>query len=233
MSGSIKFLLLLVVALIVALGSLWFVGGKQREFSTAVTIDAPISRVYENLTDMDRAPQWRSEIEEFRALGDGAVEVGSQFETTLHFGGYSDEYLEEILRLKTNELFTTRSTSGRAVVNAVYKLESVDSSHTRLTYKLKMTSRGIYRVLTPFADDSSLKETLESNALALKSMIEAGTTESAESAESNESAESIESSDEQPAEPSTAEDDQEESNATADEDDQPSGGDDDDSGSQS
>ncbi len=174
MSGSIKFLLLLVVALIVATGSLWFVGGKQREYSTAVTIDAPISRVYSNLTDLDRAQEWRSEIEQIRALGEGTIEIGSQFEATLQFGGHSDEYLEEVLRLKANELFSIRSTSDRAVLNAVYKLESVDSDHTRLTYKLKMTSRGIHRVLTPFADDTALKETLETNALALKNMVESG-----------------------------------------------------------
>jgi len=172
MSGSIKFLLFLIVAGVVALGCLWFVGGKKREYTTTLTIDAPPDQVFPWLTDEMRVPKWAGGVRSVQMLGEGELGTGSHRVVSVERDGEVVSFDEEVIRYEPNELLSVRSIDDRFVLLTVIQLEPLDGDRTEMSYKIKITARGVSRVFAPFADDDELREKAETDTLTLKRAVE-------------------------------------------------------------
>ena len=156
MSGIVKFLLFLVIAMGITVGCLWFLGGKKQEYSTVVSINASIDQVYPYLTEPERMKKWKSELVEIRLLQDGPVELGSKSVSTLQFNGTTKVFNDEVIRFQENEVFTVRSQAPDVIFSSIFKLEN-ESGKTGLSYQVKLTNRGLNRLMAPL-QDSDLRQ---------------------------------------------------------------------------
>ena len=100
MSGIVKFLLFLVIAMGITIGCLWFLGGKKQEYSTVVSINASTDQIYPYLTEPERIKKWKSELVEIRLLQEGPIELGSKSVSTLQFNGTTKVFNDEVIRFQ-------------------------------------------------------------------------------------------------------------------------------------
>lgn len=171
MSGIVKFLLFLVIAMGITVGCLWFLGGKKQEYSTVVSINASIDQVYPYLTEPERMKKWKSELVEIRLLQDGPVELGSKSVSTLQFNGTTKVFNDEVIRFQENEVFTVRSQAPDVIFSSIFKLEN-ESGKTGLSYQVKLTNRGLNRLMAPLQDSDLRQQQMVRDALALKKIVE-------------------------------------------------------------
>ena len=105
MSGFVKFVLFLLIAVGIALGCLWFLGGKKQEYSTAISINALPAQVYPYLVEPQRVKQWNANVIDIQPLADGPVQLGSKSLTTLEFNGEKTVFKDEVIRFQPDEVF--------------------------------------------------------------------------------------------------------------------------------
>ncbi|MEE2825222.1 MAG: SRPBCC family protein [Planctomycetota bacterium] len=171
MSGIVKFLLFLVIAMGITIGCLWFLGGKKQEYSTVVSINASTDQVYPYLTEPERIKKWNSELVEIRLLQEGPIELGSKLVSSLQFNGTTQVFKEEVIRFQENEVFTVRSRASDVIFSSIFKLEN-ESGKTRLSYQVKLTNRGLNRLMAPLQDSDLRQQQMVRNVLALKKIVE-------------------------------------------------------------
>lgn len=171
MSGIVKFLLFLVIAMGITIGCLWFLGGKKQEYSTVVSINASTDQIYPYLTEPERIKKWKSELVEIRLLQEGPIELGSKSVSTLQFNGTTKVFNDEVIRFQENEVFTVRSRAPGVIFSSIFKLEN-ESGKTGLSYQVKLTNRGFNRLMAPLQDSDLRQQQMVRNALALKKIVE-------------------------------------------------------------
>jgi uncharacterized membrane protein len=62
-------------------------GGSPPPIESLVVIDAPVDRVWAELSDIDRQPRWMREMTSVRRLTDGPTDVGTRAEATVSILG--------------------------------------------------------------------------------------------------------------------------------------------------
>ncbi|MCH2181446.1 MAG: SRPBCC family protein [Mariniblastus sp.] len=171
MSGIVKFLLFLAIAVVIAVGCLWFLGGKKQEYSTVVSINASPDQVYPYLIEPDRLKKWKSELLDIQPLSEGPVELGSKSVSTLQVNGKTRVCNDEVIRFQENRVFTVRSRGPNTILSSIFKLEN-ESGKTGLSYQIKLTTRGFDRLFVPFQDSDRTQKGMVRDALALKKIVE-------------------------------------------------------------
>ena len=171
MNSLVKFLLFLVIAVGIATGCLWFLGGKKQEYSTVVSINASPDQVYPYLIEPERVKKWRSELVEIRPLNEGPVELGSKSVSTIQFNGRFRDFKDEVIRFQENQVFTVRSRAPNTILSSIFKLEN-ESGKTGLSYQIKLTTRGFDRLFVPFQNTELRQQEMVRDALALKKIVE-------------------------------------------------------------
>jgi uncharacterized membrane protein len=62
-------------------------GEPPEPISSMIVIDAPIERVWDMLADIDRQPEWMTEMKSLRVLTDGPIGVGTEAEAEVRILG--------------------------------------------------------------------------------------------------------------------------------------------------
>lgn len=171
MSGFVKFILFMVIAVGIALGCLWFLGGKKQEYSTAISINALPEQVFPYLVEPLRVKKWNSRVDDIQPLTDGPVQLGSKSQSTLQFNGEPRVFQDEVIRFQQDEIFTVRSRAPNTILSSLFKLEN-ESGKTGLSYQIKLTTKGFSRLLVPFQNSKRRQQEMAQDTLALKKIVE-------------------------------------------------------------
>lgn len=171
MSGFVKFILFMVIAVGIALGCLWFLGGKKQEYSTAISINALPEQVYPYLVEPLRVKKWNSRVVDIQPVSDGPVQLGSKSSSTLQFNGEARVFQDEVIRFQQNEVFTVRSRAPNTILSSLFKLEN-ESGKTGLSYQIKLTTKGFGRLFVPFQNSKQRQLEMAKDTLALKKVVE-------------------------------------------------------------
>lgn len=76
--------------------------------STSVVIAAPVEKVFQQWTDLERCHEWIAPVIERRKLTDGPVRVGTRFRATDQWPGRKVEFEMEITEYEENARFGAR-----------------------------------------------------------------------------------------------------------------------------
>ena len=97
MSNIAKFLMLLLIGVVIAVISLWLVGGKKQAYEAKVSIDAPAPVIFRYLIDGKERKRWQVGLIECNPTSDTKESVGSRTATLVEVDGEQVEY-ESILQ---------------------------------------------------------------------------------------------------------------------------------------
>ena len=189
--GKIGLSSLLVVAIVGA--ALWILGGKQAEYSTALSIDAPPEAIFPFLTQPEHLKNWTTglnEVSEFLptpkvdGIASGPIQKTARVVTTPD--GSQVRYEDRVIRFEKNQSISVQSSNAQQVLTYIYQLEPRDGQ-TFLSYRLKTSNSGTGRFLAPLSK-SDFQDRLDNDIRKLKTLVESSplpiiTSPSAEAAE--------------------------------------------------
>jgi carbon monoxide dehydrogenase subunit G len=145
-------------------------------------ISRPRDEVFDFLTNVDNLPKWQSGVIQSKALSQGPVRVGYQFEETAKVGPWKLHNLCTVSDLKPNERFAFEAkSSGPLDYQGSFDLQPV-ARGTRLTLSGSARLKGLWRLLQPVLAGDLRKET-KTEMEAIRRQIEAQPSISAPSAE--------------------------------------------------
>ena len=173
--GKIGLSILLFTA--IAGAALWILGGKQVEYSTAQTIDAPPEAVFPFLTKPEQIKSWTtglSEVSELMPIQKIDGVPSGPIQKTMRVVSMPDgsrvRYEDRVIRYEENQTISVQSSSSQQVLISIYQLEPRDGQ-TFLTYRLKTTSCGTGRLLAPLSS-SDFQNRIDGDILKLKALVE-------------------------------------------------------------
>ena len=110
-------------------------GAPPPPFSSLVVIDAPIERVWSELTDIEGQPRWMREMKSVRLTTPGPVGVGTRGEATVRIFGLSTTDPVEITEFEPPHRFAIRH-EGAFTGGGVITLEAgADGTTTILRWE--------------------------------------------------------------------------------------------------
>lgn len=157
MSNFAKFILLLSIGLVLALVSIWLIGGKNREYDTKVAINARASQIFPYLVDSDLKKEWIQGFVEQELIGESPVEEGSELRTIHESNGKTIEATGSVIRFAENEIISIRSNSHGTLLTSIFKLKEINKK-TEVEYRLIVRAHGLNRFTTVFSEDEYRKE---------------------------------------------------------------------------
>lgn len=117
------------------------------DFTNTITIDRPVTEVYDYLADLRNVPEWNWAIETTEQLTPGTIRVGTAYRQTRHTPSRSVEYLR-ITALEPDELIAISGDLGPFSSVVSYTLESAGMS-TRLDNRIQLEPVGPARLAAP------------------------------------------------------------------------------------
>ncbi len=176
MSVPVKLALWISILALVIASGLWLAGGKKREHSAAIQIEASPQDVFAYLTEPEKHKSWLTGLAHVAPLESGTDENGVSKRTTtdriVSVGGKESRFEDEVIRFEPNEMLTVRSSNSSQVVTSIYQLEPQDSQ-TYFTYRVITFNRGIARILAPLLIDKTQNQ-VDGDIRKLKQLVESG-----------------------------------------------------------
>jgi len=177
MSAIAKILLssLLVVAIVGA--ALWIMGGKQSEYSTALSIDAPPEAIFPYLTQPEHLKRWTSGLSEVEELLpapkiDGLATSRAPLTSRVVSlaDGKQTRFSDQVIRYEENVSISVQSTNDQQVLTGIYQLEPRDGQ-TFVSYRIKSASCGIGRFMAPLLGND-FQNRIDGDIRQLKTLVE-------------------------------------------------------------
>ena len=132
-------------------------------------INRPIEEVFDFVTDIEKAPQWRAGVVESKKLSD-EPKVGARGSEVLQFLGQRIESTYEITEYQPSTKFGFKIVSGPIPMEGGYALESVEGG-TKLAFTIQGDAGGFFKLAEPIltrmvrrqveTDHGNLKDRLE------------------------------------------------------------------------
>ena len=164
---------ILIITVVVGTG-LWLAGGKKREHSAAIEIEASPQVIFAFLTEPDKHKSWITGLDHVETLESNTDENGvhKRITTTrvMNINGKESRFDDEVIRFRPNEMLTVQSSNIDEVVTSIYQLEPRDSQ-TYFTYRIVKLNRGIKRLLAPLESDKTQAQ-INEDILKLKQLVE-------------------------------------------------------------
>ena len=145
------------------------------DFTNTITIDRPVTEVFDYLADLRHVPEWNWAIETTEQLTPGAIRVGTAFRQTRHTPSRSVEYLS-ITALEPDELIAINGDLGPFSSTVDYALYR-DGTSTRIDNRIQLESTGAARIVAPVVS-RSIARSVADNLTTLKQKLEHGITSS-------------------------------------------------------
>lgn len=139
------------------------------DFTNTVTIDAPITAVYEYLADLRHVPEWNWAIETTEQITSGPIGVGTVYRQTRHTPARSVEHLR-ITELDPNRLLTLTGELGPFTSIVTYALQH-DGASTRIDNRIQLEPSGPARIAAPLLS-GPIARSVADNLTVLKQNLE-------------------------------------------------------------
>ena len=120
----------------------------------SITIERPVSEVFDFLSDGMNNPKWRSSVLDIQPVAGKSATFKQGLKGR---GGRRIDGDYEITESKRNELITFQVIAGPARPTGTYKLEAVGDS-TRLTFILHFETKGVAKLMDPMINASMRSE---------------------------------------------------------------------------
>ena len=169
-----KFAVYAAALIVVALGCLFWVGGRNQTSQVDEIINAPPDVVYKHLTEPELVKTWVDGIVSIEPLTDEGHQVGAQAKIVVEHEGKKVELTDEVLVADENSHLIVVSNASMFKNNADYSMESPDQKTTKLRLINKVQFKGFYRFMGPFmpSAESKLKEDIHRLKLAAEKYFE-------------------------------------------------------------
>lgn len=139
----------------------------------SVVINRPVEEVFHYTTDIEKLPQWMTDLIEAKQTSQDPVGVGTTISAVANPLGRRIESTQEITGYEPNRLFEFKSTSGGIDSKDKFTFESV-SGATKITRQTEAEVGGFFKLAEPLVvrmlnrqfdtNFSNLKDILESQA---------------------------------------------------------------------
>jgi uncharacterized membrane protein len=111
----------------------------------SATIDQPVDRVFEYVSNPENDPTWVPTSLRHEMLSPAPMRLGSITEEDVWFLGRRMRYAWEITQYEPPSTFTLRSVSGAIPATICVLLESLDGGHTKVILVGEVQLGGIYK----------------------------------------------------------------------------------------
>jgi uncharacterized protein YndB with AHSA1/START domain len=138
--------------------------------SFALEIKAPMEKVFAYVTDFRKNAEWQDGVKESTQTPDGPTQLGTKIRTVRTFLGQQLEGSGEVIEFVPNQKMTFKTTSGPIQAKIAQMFEPTPDG-TRVTTDMEMEPKGFFKVAEG-ALAGNLKQTMESQAARLKSILE-------------------------------------------------------------
>ena len=142
-------------------------------FENSVVINRPVEEVFAFMSDVEKAAQYESGVEERVLTSEGPLGVGSAGRDISRFLGRRRESTWEVTEFEPNKRVAIKSTSGPIEYQGSYAWESVGDA-TKVSVAFETQLGGFFRLAEPLvvrmarrqgeADLANLKDLRESQA---------------------------------------------------------------------
>lgn len=117
-------------------------------FEAEVTIHRPVSEVFTFLSDIERIPQWVTEMRGVRPTSPQPIAVGSTFDAEASFLGRSLRSPHTVTGYEPERLFAYRAEGGPLPGTLHYGFTAVPEG-TRVRVEAEVTPHGAFRLAGP------------------------------------------------------------------------------------
>jgi uncharacterized protein YndB with AHSA1/START domain len=138
-------------------------------FTNTITIDRPLTEVFEFLARLENLPLWNYAISDTEKISSGAVGVGSRYRQTRTVPARSEETFE-VTEFKRDHRLSIRGSLGPFHSEVTYLL-TPDEDGTVLTNTMKLQPAGPMRLVAPLAAPG-IKSAVAANLGVLKQLLE-------------------------------------------------------------
>ncbi|HXH23074.1 MAG TPA: SRPBCC family protein [Dehalococcoidia bacterium] len=141
------------------------------ELSTQIS--RPRDEVFEFLTDVGKLPKWQTGVVQSKAVSEGAMRVGYQFEETAKVAFWKLHTVCAVTDIKANERFAfTAKSNGPIDYHGQFDLQPV-AGGTRLSVTGSVNLKGLWKLLQPVLAGDLRKET-RAELETIRRLLEAG-----------------------------------------------------------
>jgi uncharacterized membrane protein len=117
---------------------------------TEITINCPISKVSEYVTNPDHAPEWYVNIHSVEWKTPKPLRLGSQIAFKAKFLGRELAYVYEIVEFIPEKKFVMKTANGPFPMETIYTWQTLDENHTRMILQNKGKPKGFNKIMSLF-----------------------------------------------------------------------------------
>jgi uncharacterized protein YndB with AHSA1/START domain len=150
MSRISRVLIALVILFVLAVFTLFLIGGRQQQYRHQITINAPRSFVFQCLTDPAYIQKWIAGSSKYQVLTEGGHRLGARAHITVSAPGIRMEVDSEVLETIPDERLITALTTSPLDARSDFQLEGNDQT-TVVTHSFLVTPKGWARIFAPFS----------------------------------------------------------------------------------
>lgn len=148
----------------------------MKKVEVRIWIDRPVEQVYAYVADLDRWPEWRTDVVGGELLTAGPMRVGSRARGLAKILGRTVPIDVEVTALEAGAALGYRPVQGPLRTNNLYTFESRDGG-TLVVLTDDLGLNGIFRVLLPLMP-AFVRSVYRKNLARLKATLEAQPTSS-------------------------------------------------------
>jgi uncharacterized membrane protein len=138
----------------------------------SVLINRPQQEVFDFVTNLSNDPQWQSSIESVEQVSDGPIGVGSTWRYVSKYLGRKNETEIQMTSYEPPRHSTVKAVSGPIPFENTHTFQAQDGG-TLLTFTGQAEIGGFFKMAEGLAG-KQLEKQIESDAAALKKLLEAG-----------------------------------------------------------
>lgn len=118
------------------------------EIVRSVTVDRPVERVFDFLSDFTTTNEWDpGTVRTTRQAGDGGV--GTRYHNVSRFLGRETELVYVVLEVSPTEVFRLRGENQTVVAHDTMTFTPTESGGTTVTYQARFDLKGLARLSAP------------------------------------------------------------------------------------
>ena len=119
---------------------------------TSVVIKRPIEEVFAFVTDIEKFPQWTTELVEVKETSDGSVGVGTTFIGVVKLLGRRMENTHEVTEYEPPTKIGVKTTSGPVSVKSGEIFEAAGENQTKVTVHGEAEVGSVFHLAEPIVE---------------------------------------------------------------------------------
>lgn len=166
MGNITKLLMLLGIGLLLAAASIWFIGGKKKEYSVKIAVNARPQQVFPYFADVEKKKLWLTSIvseelipsrADIEAEREPVFQEGTHILSTMNLDGETIEMRGNIIRFSQNELLSIKFRNDAMALTRFFHLK-LKTSSTEINYRKIIRHNGFQRFFSVFENDNHQAE---------------------------------------------------------------------------